>query len=100
MTDAAGFDQIETLINAAWQRSPVTEDATYGAATIRVEVNRSSAEEAGAAALELLIIALASDLDAPGSVAGDTLTVNGTAYTITEVRPVETSRVELLLRQQ
>ena len=99
MTDAADFSDLQTLINGAWQGTPVTEDAVYkGATTIRIERLAFHDDELGVDAMQLMAIALAADLDSD-TVVGDALTVRGVAYTIAEIHPIEMGRVELLLRK-
>lgn len=91
------WSTLSSLMNAAWQRSPVTQDVQYNAAKyVRCEINYQPVDDVGVAQLEITAYGLAADFDA-GATVGKALIVDGVTYTIIEAQPVENARIALAL---
>lgn len=97
MTGAADWDQLAAVSTAAIQASPVCQDATYGAGTIRVELLKDDDPALELDLEELLCHAVRADLDADPI--GDAITVDGTAYVIGELHEADDGWVTLRLQK-
>lgn len=94
----AGQDTLRGLMNAAWQSSPVCEDATYkGAISVRVEFLEAHASDLEIDVSETRAIGLLADFD--DEMVGDALVVAGSSWIITAARPTANQRVELILQR-